>query len=229
MARFRATHASPLLDLLLPERCAVCGRGESIVCGACTAELTFLRGPLCARCGAPTAWPVERCAECAGRRLAFATARAAVAYEGVARTLVAAWKERGLRSLASVFADLVAETVARPSVDCIAFVPGDRDRSLWRGQNAAEALADRLAARWELEPTPLLARARATPRQRGLSRRARRANVRNAFSAAAAPASVALVDDVYTTGATVSVAATELRRAGARTVHVITFARATRR
>jgi ComF family protein len=191
--------------------------------------LTFLRGPLCARCGAPTAWPVERCAECAGRRLAFATARAAVAYEGVARTLVAAWKERGLRSLAPIFADLVDETVARPSVDCISFVPGDRDRSLWRGQNAAQALAERLAARWELELAPLLSRTRASPRQRGLSRNARRANVRKAFSAAASPAAVALVDDVYTTGATVSAAAKELRRAGAGIVHVVTLARAARR
>jgi ComF family protein len=229
MEWFRAARASPLLDLVLPQRCAVCGRGESVVCGACTSELTFLRGPLCGRCGAPTAWPVERCAECAGRRLAFASARAAVAYEGVARTLVGAWKERGLRSLAATFADLVAETVARPRVDCIAFVPGDHDRSLWRGQNAAEALAATLGARWDLESIPLLARRRSTPRQRGLSRGTRRANVRNAFSAVTAPASVALVDDVYTTGATVSVAATELRRAGARTVHIVTFARATRR
>jgi ComF family protein len=221
--------ALQLLDLVLPQRCVVCGRGERVVCGACTAELTVLRGPLCARCGTPTAWPVERCAECAGRRLAFATARAAVAYDDVARTLVAGWKERGLRSLAAILADLVAETVARPPVDCISFIPGDRDRSLWRGQNAAQTLAERLAARWELELAPLLSRARATPRQRGLSRRARRANVRNVFSAATAPPAVALVDDVYTTGATVSVAAGELRRAGASTVHVVTFARAARR
>jgi predicted amidophosphoribosyltransferase len=147
----------------------------------------------------------------------------------VARSLVASWKERGLRSLAAIFADLVVETVARPPVDCVAFVPGDRDRSLWRGQNAAQALAEALAARWDLEAAPLLSRIRAAPRQRGLSRRGRRANVRNAFSAAPAPAAVALVDDVYTTGATASAAATELRRAGARTVHVVTFARATRR
>jgi predicted amidophosphoribosyltransferase len=217
-----------LLDLLLPERCAVCGRGERILCGACTSELTFLRGPLCARCGAPTAWPVKRCSECAGRRLAFATARAAVAYEGVARTLVAAWKERGLRSLTAVFADLVVETIARPDARCVAFVPGERDRMLWRGQNAAEALAAGLAARWDVPLLPLLERVRPTPRQRGLPRAARRANVRDAFSAAGAPAAVALVDDVYTTGATASVAATALRRAGARTVHVVTFARATR-
>lgn len=218
-----------LLDLLLPARCVACGRGETILCGACKAELVFLRGPLCARCGAPTAWPVERCAECAGRRLAFASARAAVAYEGAAQTLVGAWKERGLRSLTAVFADLVVETVARPQVLCVAFVPGDPDRSLWRGQNAAEALATGLAARWEMPLLPLLARSRTTPRQRGLPRSARRANVRDAFSAADAPKAVVLVDDVYTTGATVSVAATELRRAGARIVHVVTFARATRR
>jgi predicted amidophosphoribosyltransferase len=218
-----------LLDLLLPQRCAVCGGGEEVVCGRCTAELTFLRGPLCARCGAPTAWPVERCAECTGRRLAFATARAAVAYEGVGRTLVVAWKERGIRSLAPVFADFVADGVARPAAHCIAFVPADRDRSLWRGQNSAEVLASALAARWDVPLLPLLGRARATPRQRRLPRAARRANVQNAFSSAAAPATVALVDDVYTTGSTASAAATALRRAGARAVHVVTFARAIRR
>ena len=217
-----------VLDLLLPERCAACGAGETVVCERCAAELRFLRGPLCARCGAPTAWPVERCVECAGRRLAFATARAAVAYEGVARTLVVAWKERGLRSLAAFFADLVAAEVPKPAARCIAFVPGDRDRSLWRGQNAAEVLAAGLAARWELPLVPLLARVRVTPPQRGLPRAARGANVRNAFSSAEAPPALALVDDVYTTGATVSAAATALRRAGARAVHVVTFARATR-
>jgi ComF family protein len=216
------------LDLLLPQRCVACGGGEAVVCGPCTAELTFLRGPLCARCGAPTAWPVDRCVECSGRRLAFASARAAVVYEGVAQTLVVAWKERGLRSLAGVFAGLVAETVAKPAGACITFVPGDRDRSLWRGQNPAEAFADGLAACWGLPLSPLLARTRGTPRQRGLPRRARRANVQNAFTARTAPRAVALVDDVYTTGATVSAAATALRRAGAQAVHVVTFARATR-
>src|SRR5688500_7842547 len=137
---FRATHASPLLDLLLPERCVSCGAGETVVCEWCAAELRFLRAPLCARCGAPTAWPVARCVECAGRRVAFATARAAVAYEGVASTLVVAWKERGLRSLAGFFADVVTAEVPKPTARCIAFVPGDRDRSLWRGQNSAEVL-----------------------------------------------------------------------------------------
>ena len=149
-------------------------------------------------------------------------------YEGVGRALVAAWKERGRRPLAALFADVVADTVARPPVDAIAFVPADRDRSLWRGQNQAEVLAAALAARWALPLVPALTRARPTRRQTGLPRRARRANVQNALAASGSPRTVALVDDVYTTGATASAAATALRRAGARAVHVVTFARATR-
>ena len=216
-------------DLLVPERCAACGAGEHIVCASCLAALQLLRGPLCARCGASTAWPVARCAECAGRRIPFAQARAAVSYDGPARTLVAAWKERGRRSLGRVFAGLVLDVVPCPPVEALGFVPGDRDRSLWRGQNTAEELAFLLGREWSLPVLALLKRTRPVRPQRGLSRPARRANVRDAFSAAAAPAAVALIDDVYTTGATVSAAATELRRAGARAVFVVTFARAARR
>jgi ComF family protein len=218
-----------LLDLLVPERCAACGAGERIVCAACLSALHFLRGPLCARCGAPTAWPVERCAECAGRRLSFLRARAAVAYDGPARTLVAAWKERGQRRLGAVFAGLVAEAVPRPPVAALTFVPGDPDRVYRRGHNPAEALARLLALEWELPVEQLLTRRRRLPPQRGLSRPERRRNVRGAFDARNAPRSVALVDDVYTTGATVLAAVTELRRAGARAVYVVTFARAVRR
>lgn len=218
-----------LVDLLLPRRCAACGAGERLLCATCRTALVLLTGPRCERCGAPTAWPVERCTECSGRRLPFRTARAAVAYDGPARTLVAAWKERGLRSLAAEAAELVVEVVPRPPAAALTFVPGDRERTLWRGANTAEALANALVDRWDLPVESLLERTRRVPRQRGLSRPVRRKNVRAAFHATTAPAVVALVDDVYTTGATVGAAATELRRAGAREIHVVTFARAVRR
>jgi predicted amidophosphoribosyltransferase len=220
----------PFLDLFLPARCAACGRGEALLCDGCSGALVFIRPPLCARCGAPVAWPVERCAECAGRRIAFATARTAVAYDGPARALVAAWKERGLRALVTDVAALVHAAVPPPAADALVPIPGDRDRSLWRGHNTAEALARALALEWALPVMPLLRRARPVPRQRGLSRAARRANVRESFAASGrAPARVVVVDDVYTTGATASAAAAELRRAGARRVDVVTFARAVRR
>ena len=217
-----------MLDLLLPQRCVVCGCGGRQLCAVCREELPRLEPPLCARCGAPTAWPVERCRECAGRRLGFASARAAVGYDEAARRLVHAWKERGLRRLAAEAAQLVAERLPPPSVDALAFVPADRGRCLERGHNPAERLALELAAVWELPCLPLLERTRGG-RQRGSSAAERR-TVRGAFRASGdAPRSVAVVDDVYTTGATAAAAASALRAAGARRVEAIAFARALRR
>jgi competence protein ComFC len=219
-----------LLDLLLPRRCACCALPGSDLCEGCLEGLPRIRPPLCDRCGAPTQWPVRRCLECAGRRLGFATARAAVAYEQGARSLVVAWKERALRGLAAVAAALVADAVARPDADVLSFVPADPDRGLQRGHHPAAALAERLGAAWNLPVAALLERPRAARPQRGLGLAARKHNVSDAFAACRSPpASVLLVDDVYTTGATASEAARCLLRAGARRVDVVTFARAVRR
>jgi predicted amidophosphoribosyltransferase len=218
-----------MLDLLLPQRCLVCLVPGKQVCDGCTASLRRIDPPLCERCGAPTAWPVERCAECSGRRLAFARARAALAYDDRLRLVVAAWKERGLRGLAGWAAVVVRDSVARPDAACIVFVPGDPDRRLRRGYHAAERLASELAALWDLPVRPLLARVRGSPRQRGLTQHERRRNVAGAFLAhGRVPTRVALVDDVYTTGATANAAASALRQRGANTVEIVTFARAIR-
>lgn len=217
-----------MLDLLLPQRCVVCGSGGRQLCAACRKELQRIDPPLCARCGAPTAWPVDRCRECAGRRLGFACARGAVGYDAAARRLVHAWKERGLRRLAAEAAQLVAERVPSPQVEALTFVPSDRGRRLERGHNPAERLAVELAAVWELPCLALLERTRGG-RQRGSSANERR-SVRGAFRATSrAPRTVAVIDDVYTTGATVAAAASALRAAGARRVEVVAFARALRR
>lgn len=218
-----------LLDLLLPHRCAVCDLPGRPLCRACLARLPPIRPPLCARCGSPRAWPVRVCRECEGRRLGFATARAAVAYDDAVRRLVSAWKERGLRRVAGPAAALVVEAVPRPDADALAFVPPDPERRLERGHHPPAALAAQLAAAWELPVAAVLVRTRAAPRQRGLSNRDRRRNVRGAFAVRASPpARVTLVDDVYTTGATVAEAARVLRRAGAKRIDVVTFARAIR-
>jgi predicted amidophosphoribosyltransferase len=187
----------------------------------------------CGRCGAPTLWPVERCRECAGRRLAFCSARAAIAYVGAARNLVSAWKEHGLRRAAVLAAELVVESLEPPAADVITYIPPDPARLRLRGHHPAERLARELAARWALPKAALLVRAgtASSARQAGLARAERLSNVRGAFVAvavAAAPRNVLLVDDVYTTGATVSAAASALRRAGARQVDVVTFARTVR-
>jgi predicted amidophosphoribosyltransferase len=114
-------------------------------------------------------------------------------------------------------------------VSALAFVPPDRARGLKRGHQPAERLARELGERWSLPVLPILGRTRSVPRQRGLSLADRRRNVAGAFSPARdCPPRVALVDDVYTSGSTASAAATALRKAGARRVEVVTFARVVR-
>jgi predicted amidophosphoribosyltransferase len=217
-----------VLELLLPQRCLVCGAGGTQLCPVCRARLPPLRPPLCERCGAPTAWPVKRCRECAGRRLAFETARAAAPYEAGVVRLVAAWKEHGLRGLADDAGALVAERLPWPVADTVTFVPPDPERRLARGYNPAQRLAEALARRWELPCEQFLVRAGPSRRQRGLPLAERRRNVRSAFASALARGTVVLVDDVYTSGATANAAAAALRAGGACRVEVVTFARTVR-
>jgi predicted amidophosphoribosyltransferase len=217
-----------LLDLLFPRRCVVCSVPGATLCDTCARSLPRLTAPLCARCGAPVAWPVARCRECSGRRIAFGSARAAVEYDAGVPRLVSAWKERGLRDLASLAADVVVEIVPAPAVRWVTFVPPDGDRSLQRGHHPPARLAGELGRRWGLPVRPLLERTRPLRPQRGLRRDDRRQNVRGAFRAAPVHGRVLLVDDVYTTGATVAAAASALRGAGASSVDVVTFARAVR-
>jgi predicted amidophosphoribosyltransferase len=107
-------------------------------------------------------------------------------------------------------------------------VPADRGRRAERGHHPAERLARALAERWGLPCEPLLTRTRPARRQRGLSLAERRRNVAGAFAARPASDTVVLVDDVYTTGATASAAASALRGSGASRVDVVAFARTIR-
>jgi predicted amidophosphoribosyltransferase len=218
-----------VLGLVLPRRCAACAVPGPALCERCLAALVRVAPPVCDRCGAPGAWPVRRCAECAGRRLAFARARCAVVYDTHARTLVSAWKERGRRDLATPLAELVSEVVAPPDVDALTFVPGDRERRRERGHVPAGRLVAALATVWCLPVEQLVGRSGASVRQARLPRSERNANVRGAFrSTGVPPPRVGLVDDVYTTGATVDACARELRRAGAKRVEVVCLARTVR-
>ena len=107
-------------------------------------------------------------------------------------------------------------------------VPGDPERALARGDVPPRALARRWRL-WSLPVGELLRRTRSLERQRGLSLADRRRNVRGTVAPIReAPRRVGVVDDVYTSGATVDACAAALREAGARHIEVITFARAVR-
>ena len=220
-----------VLDLLLPQRCGVCalpGSGvlRGVPAGARAAGAAGLRALRLAGRVARAPLPrVCRAGVSASRR-----ARAAILYEPRARALVGRWKERGRRDLSRLAAELVAEVLPPPGADALTFVPGDRDRLLRRGHAPPERLAWELGRLWALPG--------ATASRPGAARAAAaRPVVRRAATATSPEPSppwrarrgrVVLVDDVYTTGSTVSACATALRRAGAERVDVVCLARAVR-
>jgi predicted amidophosphoribosyltransferase len=216
-----------LLDLLAPPHCAVCRAPGPLLCVICLAALPLLDGPTCARCGAPAQRPVHECGGCRGRRLGFESAAAALLFDGAVRDLVHGFKHGGLRALAVPSAALMAVLLPPPEAELVTWVPADPLRQAMRGYHPAQLLAERLAEHWRLPYRPLLRGPLWRRPQRGLSRAQRRANVRGAFAATAAVRGrVVLVDDVHTTGATLTAAALALRRAGAEAVTAATLARA---
>lgn len=212
---------SELLELLLPPACAECGRGIAghvALCTACDARLPRLALPLDLRPPRP-----------------LAASAAAVAFEGEAETWVHRFKypARGLQGLdpgpGAVLRALIVEAAGHLDAppDAVVPVPQHPRALRARGFFPAGALAGAVA---RASGAPLrhdaIARTRATRSQTGLSRRERVANVRGAFAPRGAiEGSVALVDDVTTTGSTLSEAARALRRAGATRVVSICVAR----
>jgi len=171
------------------------------------------------------------CHECRSRALGFDQAWSAFAYEGVAREVVGALKSRGALVLVSYIAnEIAARAPAGLLAGTLVPVPAHARRRRSSGFNQAFEIAAALGCEGGLPVRDSLRRVRA-PAQVGLERRARLVNARGSASVrsgVAVPPRVVLVDDVYTTGATLDACAQALRQAGAEEVVAVTFARALR-
>jgi ComF family protein len=231
------------LDLLLPPQCFSCGAVATEpgrLCNVCFRDSTFITDPMCACCGLPFEFEVEAgrlCGVCVAVQPSYDHVRAAARYEEPIRSAVLSFKHGDRTDMAPGWATLLEragrEILAR--ADIIAPVPL-HPRRLWRRRyNQAALISSELSGRHHLLDAPdLLLRKRMTRSQGGLSATARRRNVRGAFTVndiyrqAVTGQNVIIIDDVFTTGATVEACARALKLAGAETVSVLVVARVVR-
>lgn len=218
---------------ILPGACLSChapaGPDDPLICAPCQARWRALPHPQCPRCGQPLSVVASGCRICATWPDEIGRVRSAVWFDDAARLATHHLKYGGWWRVAETMARPVARLEPCREASILVPVPLAPGRARTRGYNQAERLG-RAVARLTGRPLhpELLARPRATRTQTALAPEARRANVAGAFRAAALPprTRVLLVDDVFTTGATLVEAAVTLLEAGAERVEAITFARA---
>jgi ComF family protein len=234
------------LDFALPPRCPGCGAitpEPHRFCLGCWRSLAFLGEPCCARCGLPFDFAAGggealHCGRCLAEPPRFDRLRAAVAYGDVARKVALKLKYSGRPGVADTLARLMArhlEPGAGEGEALLVPVPLHRWRIWKRGYNQAALIAQALSKRSGVPAgLDLLRRVKATPTLRGLGRRERALAVRGAFrvseagKAALRDRRAILVDDVFTSGATANACAKALKRAGAKRVEVLCWARVVR-
>ena len=242
---------SPLSDglaLLLPRDCPVC-RGDlpwnapAGICLSCWSDIRPIPPPFCRRCGLPydSFIPPETahlCSACHRKPPPFETARSLALYDGTIREVLHLFKYDRRPEIGAILGKLMAiyfETVRGPArPDAIVAVPLHRARKRKRGYNQAEILARAVGKSLRIPRIRgCLARSRAVPPQTGLSRFERRKNVRNSFRVRRPGRlqgkSILLVDDILTTGATITECASTLHRAGTSRVLILTAARTVNR
>lgn len=218
-------------ELIFPPHCAACNRGGIPYCDDCLAQINATPGPRCSRCDAPLDSTSASCAYCRSAPLPELDGLRLLAWhDSPLKEAIHALKYDYFQALATPLGHLLGhhwQTNPTP-LDGLIPVPLHPHRIAERGFNQSELLAQAMATHLHLPvETQALHRRRATPPQVGQNRAARLANVAGAFEASPTVDGGAwlLVDDVCTTGATLTACATALRAQGAAHVWSIVLAR----
>ena len=223
------------LDLIFPPTCVNCGGVGHLICPTCAQLVEPVSDAVCRGCGRPQPAPVEHCDHCGALADPPLTrVHAAALHSAPLRDFIHLLKYEQRPDLAPALSCYLAAALQRPAwdglrtrFDAIAPVPLHADRLAERGYNQAELLARALSRRSHTPlRTDLIRRARHTRAQVGLNAHERADNVQDAFLAnpACRGLHLLLIDDVYTTGATLNACAAAARTAGARLVCGLTLA-----
>lgn len=229
-----------MADLIWPPVSPVSGdpvAHTGLLTGADFARLHFLDRPWCARCGVPFDYPAYdgmACAPCSARPPVWDVARAALVYDETSRVLPLTLKHAGRTDMLAAYGRWMARAGgdALAGADALIPVPLHASRLRKRRFNQSLLLARAVARETGIAvDAHALARTRATGTQGGLSARSRTRNVAGAFTVRSRAraridgARLVIIDDVHTTGATLSACVRALKRAGAANVNALTLAR----
>ncbi len=228
-----------VLNAVLPARCPVSGQvveKPGLLSPEIWGRLNFINRPFCARCGVRFEIPIENdndiCPACMDHPPIFDAARSVFVYDDVSRSMILAFKHGDQTHLTTSFVPWMVRVIEdfQNNIDVIIPVPLHRLRFIARRYNQAGLLARGVARVIQKPFLPgVLVRVKRTVSQGHMTAIQRAENIAGAFavrrSDIIAGQSVLLVDDVYTTGATVMACAKSLKRAGARAVYVVTIAR----
>ena len=234
-----------LLQFLLPPICPCCddflAEGESGICPKCLSEIRWIEPPFCSVCGTPflsANLPNHPCGVCLTQKKYFSLARAVGVYEGPLQEAIHRWKYEGKATLTPFFGAWMAEAFSRHwapgEIDLFVPVPLHLHRLRERGFNQALLLAEELSRRTGIGhlKRALRKRERTSP-QVHLRGAEREKGVKGSFSVAregdVEGKNIVLLDDVYTTGATVNECSKVLLAAGALRVDVLTLAHTMRK
>jgi ComF family protein len=230
-----------LIELIYPvaKECPVCRREPLYRQGIgknCLQRISLITPPICLKCGRPLRLKGEEkgiCSQCNEAQYYFSKARAVGLYEGALREYLSEFKYRYRPDLGEALGMLLVEWIKLDreyqKSNLIVPIPIHRQKLELRGYNQAELLANPLQRYLGVKVrNDIIIRDKLTESQNSLSKKNRFSNIANAFRVVniqgLSGASVLLVDDILTTGATASEAARVLLRAGALTVKVLTLA-----
>lgn len=213
--------------------CNVCGEeifDGGYFCEECKKKLPFNNASVCRHCGRAVKVSVDYCSTCKGVLVSTDKSRSVFNYEPPVNSLIRKAKYDGKRYLLDIFGEYLAKEYSKNLFDAemLCYVPMTKKSEKKRGYNQSELLARSLSEKTGLPVSDVLVKKKDTEHQAGLSRAERLTNLKDAFGiknrSLVKGKKILIVDDVATTGATIEILASKLKKSGAAKVYALTVA-----